>query len=47
MRILEGKGVTTGFGGLAAISNVDFHVDRLALSCCSSEIFLDKLWNVF
>ena len=28
MRILEGEGVTKYFGGLAAISNVDFHVDR-------------------
>ncbi|MBI5605045.1 MAG: ABC transporter ATP-binding protein [Deltaproteobacteria bacterium] len=28
MRILEGKGVTKFFGGLAAISKVDFHVDR-------------------
>jgi branched-chain amino acid transport system ATP-binding protein len=28
MRILEGKGVTKHFGGLAAISNVDFEVDR-------------------
>jgi len=28
MRILEGKGVTKYFGGLAAISNVDFEVDR-------------------
>jgi branched-chain amino acid transport system ATP-binding protein len=28
MRILEGKGVTKYFGGLAAISNVDFHVDQ-------------------
>jgi len=28
MRILEGKGVTKHFGGLAAISNVDFYVDR-------------------
>lgn len=28
MRILEGKGVTKSFGGLAAISKVDFHVDR-------------------
>ena len=27
MRILEGKGVTKHFGGLAAISNVHFHVD--------------------
>jgi branched-chain amino acid transport system ATP-binding protein len=26
MRILEGEGVTKYFGGLAAISNVDFHV---------------------
>jgi branched-chain amino acid transport system ATP-binding protein len=26
MRILEGKGVTKYFGGLAAVSNVDFHV---------------------
>jgi branched-chain amino acid transport system ATP-binding protein len=28
MRILEGEGVTKHFGGLTAISNVDFHVDR-------------------
>jgi branched-chain amino acid transport system ATP-binding protein len=28
MRILEGQGVTKYFGGLAAISNVDFHVDQ-------------------
>jgi branched-chain amino acid transport system ATP-binding protein len=28
MRILEGEGVTKHFGGLAAISNVDFHVER-------------------
>lgn len=28
MRILEGEGVTKYFGGLAAISNVDFHIDR-------------------
>jgi len=28
MRILEGKGVTKHFGGLAAISNVDFYVDQ-------------------
>ena len=28
MRILEGKGVTKYFGGLAAISNVDFEVDQ-------------------
>ena len=28
MQILEGKGVTKFFGGLAAVSNVDFHVDR-------------------
>jgi branched-chain amino acid transport system ATP-binding protein len=28
MRILEGKGVTKHFGGLAAISNVDFHVEQ-------------------
>src|SRR5512139_2130636 len=28
MRILEGKGVTKYFGGLAAISNVDFDVDH-------------------
>jgi branched-chain amino acid transport system ATP-binding protein len=28
MRILEGKGVSKHFGGLAAISNVDFHVDQ-------------------
>ena len=28
MGILEGKGVTKYFGGLAAISNVDFHVER-------------------
>jgi branched-chain amino acid transport system ATP-binding protein len=28
MQILEGKGVTKYFGGLAAISNVDFHVDQ-------------------
>ena len=28
MRILEGQGVTKFFGGLAAVSHVDFHVDR-------------------
>jgi branched-chain amino acid transport system ATP-binding protein len=28
MQILEGKGVTKHFGGLAAISNVDFHVEQ-------------------
>lgn len=28
MRILEGQGVTKFFGGLAAVSNVDFHVDQ-------------------
>jgi len=28
MPILEGKGVTKYFGGLAAVSNVDFHVDH-------------------
>lgn len=28
MQILEGEGVTKYFGGLAAISNVDFEVDR-------------------
>jgi len=28
MRILEGRGVTKYFGGLAAISNVDFHVEQ-------------------
>jgi branched-chain amino acid transport system ATP-binding protein len=28
MRILEGQGVTKTFGGLVAVSNVDFHVDR-------------------
>ena len=28
MRILEGQGVTKYFGGLAAVSNVDFHIDR-------------------
>jgi branched-chain amino acid transport system ATP-binding protein len=28
MPILEGKGVTRHFGGLAAVSNVDFHVDE-------------------
>ena len=28
MRILEGEGVTKYFGGLAAVSNVDFHVDQ-------------------
>jgi branched-chain amino acid transport system ATP-binding protein len=28
MRILEGTGVTKFFGGLAAVSNVDFHVDQ-------------------
>jgi branched-chain amino acid transport system ATP-binding protein len=28
MRILEGEGVTKYFGGLAAVSNVDFHIDR-------------------
>jgi len=28
MRVLEGERVTRYFGGLAAVSNVDFHVDR-------------------
>jgi branched-chain amino acid transport system ATP-binding protein len=28
MRILEGQGVTKFFGGLTAVSNVDFHVDQ-------------------
>ena len=28
MRTLEGEGVTKYFGGLAAVSNVDFHVDQ-------------------
>jgi branched-chain amino acid transport system ATP-binding protein len=28
MRILEGQGVNKFFGGLAAVSNVDFHVDQ-------------------
>jgi branched-chain amino acid transport system ATP-binding protein len=28
MPILEGKGVTKYFGGLAAVSNVDFSVDQ-------------------
>ena len=28
MRILEGQGVTKFFGGLAAVSHVDFHVDQ-------------------
>jgi len=28
MRILEGQGVTKLFGGLTAVSNVDFHVDQ-------------------
>ena len=28
MRILEGQGVTKYFGGLAAVANVDFHVDQ-------------------
>ncbi len=28
MRILEGQGVTKHFGGLAAVSNVDFYVDQ-------------------
>jgi len=28
MAILEGKGVTKCFGGLAAVSNVDFHVEQ-------------------
>jgi branched-chain amino acid transport system ATP-binding protein len=28
MRILEGQSVTKHFGGLAAVSNVDFHVDQ-------------------
>ncbi len=28
MRILEGEGVTKYFGGLAAVSNVDFHVNQ-------------------
>ena len=29
MPILEGQGVTKYFGGLAAVSSVDFHVDQL------------------
>jgi branched-chain amino acid transport system ATP-binding protein len=28
MRVLEGQAVTKYFGGLAAVSNVDFHIDR-------------------
>ena len=28
MRILEGQGVTKNFGGLAAVSNVNFHIDQ-------------------
>jgi branched-chain amino acid transport system ATP-binding protein len=28
MPILEGQGVTKHFGGLAAVSNVDFHIDQ-------------------
>ena len=28
MHILEGEGVTKYFGGLAAVSDVDFHVDQ-------------------
>jgi branched-chain amino acid transport system ATP-binding protein len=28
MRILEGEGVTKYFGGLAAVSNVDFYIDQ-------------------
>lgn len=28
MRILEGKGLTKYFGGLAAVADVDFHVDQ-------------------
>jgi branched-chain amino acid transport system ATP-binding protein len=28
MRILEGQGVSKFFGGLAAVYNVDFHIDR-------------------
>ncbi len=28
MRILEGEGVTKHFGGLTAISNVDFHIEQ-------------------
>jgi len=28
MRILKGQGVTKYFGGLAAVSNMDFHVDQ-------------------
>jgi len=28
MPILEGQGVTKYFGGLAAVSNVDFHIDQ-------------------
>jgi branched-chain amino acid transport system ATP-binding protein len=28
MRILEGREVTKYFGGLAAVSNVDFHIDQ-------------------
>ena len=28
MPILEGQGVTKYFGGLAAVSNVDFYIDQ-------------------
>ena len=28
MRICEGEGVTKHFGGLAAVVNVDFHIDQ-------------------
>jgi branched-chain amino acid transport system ATP-binding protein len=28
MRILEGQGVTKNFGGLVAVSNIDFHADQ-------------------
>ena len=28
MRTLEGKGVTKYFGGLAAVSKVDFHMEQ-------------------
>jgi len=31
MPILEGQGVTKYFGGLAAVSNVDFHIDQGAI----------------
>ena len=28
MRLCEGEGVTKYFGGLAAVVNVDFHIDQ-------------------